>query len=223
MNVTEAIKARHSTRAFLSTPVAEEDIAHILETARWAPSGVNMQPWQVAVVQGQTKQRLQEAMVDAFYRGQTETMDYHYYPTEWKNPYKKRRTDTGKRLYEAIEIERGDQDARRAQWAANYRSFDAPVAFFFFMDPSLETGSYLDYGMFLQNIMLLAAEKGLATCPQGALAEFPRLVKTSLGYDESLILLGGMALGYEDTSHPVNRYRTPRETLETFTRFFDKL
>lgn len=219
--VSEAIQTRHSVRAFLDTPVDKQVIFDILDKARYAPSGVNMQPWQVAVVTGEKKLMLQNQMISAFEKGETETMDYHYYPQTWLNPYKKRRMETGKLLYDTLKIERGDKEARLKQWAANYRSFDAPVSLLFFIDPSLEPGSYMDYGMFLQNIMLLAIEEGLGTCPQGALAEFPNLIKTTLGYDDSLILLGGMAVGYEDANAVVNQYRTPREEVETFTRFYE--
>ncbi|WP_024851821.1 nitroreductase [Hydrogenovibrio kuenenii] len=219
--VSDAIKQRHSARAFLDKPVSQDIVYDILETARHAPSGVNTQPWQVAVVSGESKTQLQNKMLSAFEAGESEQMDYQYYPKTWVEPFKKRRVTTGTQLYSALNIQREDKATRLAQWAANYRSFDAPVALYFFMDPSLETGSYFDYGMFVQNIMLLAIEKGLATCPQGALAEFPSIVKSTLGYDSNLILLGGMALGYEDTDHPVNQYRTERETVENFSQFFD--
>lgn len=220
-SVSDAIKQRHSVRAFLQKSVPHTVIHNILETARFAPSGVNTQPWQVAVVSGQTKIDLQSKMLNAFETRQTESMDYQYYPKDWVAPFKQRRVDTGKQLYSALKIEREDKAARLAQWAANYRSFDAPISLFFFLDPSLETGSYFDYGMFVENIMLLAIEQGLATCPQGALGEFPSIVKSTLGYDDNQILLGGMALGYEDLEHPVNQYRTEREPVENFTRYYD--
>ncbi|MPQ76724.1 nitroreductase [Hydrogenovibrio sp. JE_KL2] len=220
-SVSDAIRQRHSVRAFLPTSVEEKLIHDILDDARFAPSGVNTQPWQVAVVSGETKTQLQNKMVAAFEAGETGQMDYQYYPKNWVAPFKQRRVTTGVALYNALKIEREDKAARLAQWAANYRSFDAPVSLFFFMDPSLETGSYFDYGMFAQNIMLLAVEKGLATCPQGALGEYPTIIKQHLGYDNDMILLGGMALGYEDKEHPVNSYRTEREAVNDFTRFFD--
>jgi nitroreductase len=136
-------------------------------------------------------------------------------------PYKQRRVETGKKLYGALNIAREDKEKQRQQWAANYRGFDAPLVLFFWMDNVLETGSYLDYGMFLQNIMLLATEHGLATCPQGALGEYPDIVRQTLNMPDDKILIGGMAIGYEDTSHPVNQYRTEREPVENFTQFYD--
>jgi len=106
------------------------------------------------------------------------------------------------------------------QWIANYRAFDAPVMLLFFIDSSLATGSYIDYGMFLQSLMLAAIDEGLATCPQAALAEYPNLVRQTLGYPDNALLLCGMALGYEDRKAAINQYRTPRESVETFTKFF---
>ncbi|WP_319381082.1 nitroreductase [Thiomicrorhabdus sp.] len=220
-NVYQAITQRHSVRAFLNKPVAQEQIRRILEAARFAPSGVNTQPWQVAVVSGATKQRLQNAMLKKFAAGERGKMDYAYYPNEWKIPYKQRRVETGKQLYGALQIDRKNKAGQKAQWAANYRGFDAPVTLYFFMDDCLQTGSFFDYGMFVENIMLLAQEEGLATCPQGALGEYPDLVRRELGYDRNKLLICGMALGYEDKEHPVNQYRTEREKVDDFTRFFD--
>jgi len=221
LNVTQAIKQRHSVRAFLDQAVSQQTITTILDTARFAPSGVNMQPWQVAVVTGKTKQQLSQHMIEAFRTNQKETMDYAYYPTKWVPPYKERRVQTGKQLYQVLKIERDDKATRLKQWEANYRAFEAPVMLLFFMDPNLETGSYLDYGLFLQNIMLLAEEAGLATCPQGALAEFPSIIKSELNISSETILLGGMALGYEDKTHPVNQYRTPRVDVNEFCSFYN--
>lgn len=221
MNVTQAIRQRHSVRAFLDRPIEKGTINDILDTARFAASGVNMQPWQVAVVTGKTKQNLSQKMVEAFRQNKKENMDYAYYPNKWNAPYKTRRVETGKQLYQALDIQRNDQEARLRQWEANYRAFDAPVMLLFFIDSSLETGSYLDYGLFLQNIMLLAEEAGLATCPQGALAEFPNLIKSNLDLPLDKVLLGGMALGYENKQHPVNQYRTSRIAVDEFCSFYD--
>ena len=219
MNVHEALLARKSTRAFLDKEVSKEKIVQILQSARHAPSGTNAQPWQVAVVTGQKKEELTTAMENAFKEGNSATMDYQYYPLEWREPYKKRRVSCGAQLYDTLNIKRHDKAARLTQWAANYQAFGAPVILFFFLDPVMKKGSFLDYGMFLQSIMLAAVEEGLATCAQAALGQFPELVKTSLGYDQEAILIGGMALGYENTEAPVNNYRTPREEVEVFTRF----
>ncbi len=220
MDVREALKQRKSTRAFLDKDVSKEKVVAVLEAARHSPSGVNTQPWQVAVVTGSTKKRLQERIETAFRGGKKPQMDFQYYPLKWTEPYKSRRFACGIQLYETLGIERQEKDRRLEQWVANYRAFDAPVMLLFFMDPGLETGSYMDYGMFMQSIMLAAMAEGLATCPQAALGEFPEIVKSELGYAADSILLGGMALGYEDTEALVNSYRTPRLSVEAFTRFF---
>lgn len=221
MNVTEAINQRHSCRAFTSQKVDMNIIKTLLNTAKRAPSGVNMQPWEVVVSTGKAKANLCTKMTNAFRSGNTEEMDYHYYPTKWIEPFKTRRVATGKQLYATLDIKREDKEKRLKQWEANYSAFDAPVMLLFFIDNSLETGSYMDYGMFLQNIMLLAEEAGLASCPQGALAEFPNLIKQELSIDREKILLGGMALGYRDEVHIVNQYKTPRAELDEFCQFVD--
>jgi len=221
MNVRDALMQRKSTRAFLDRPVERDVIERILDAARHAPSGANTQPWQVAVVSGAMKTQLQQQMEAAFRRGDRGQMDYRYYPVEWRPPYKNRRRACGMQLYSALGIGRGDQQRQCDQWAANYRGFDAPTLLFFFLDAGMEAGSFVDYGMFLQSLMLAAVEEGLATCPQAALGEYPAIVKEMLGYPDDSILLGGMALGYEDVAAKVNSYRTPREEVRAFTRLFE--
>ncbi|KFL33158.1 MULTISPECIES: nitroreductase [unclassified Sulfurospirillum] len=219
MTVSEALKARKSTRAFLPKEVSPTLIKAILEDAKHAPSGVNMQPWHVHVVSGEKKRTLETKVIEAFERGDKEVMDYAYYPSSWEEPYKSRRKETGLLMYATLGIAKEDKPRQIEQWKLNYRAFDAPVVLYFFIDKSLEKGSYLDYGMFLQSVMLSATEKGLATCPQAALAEFPSIVKRELGITENLLLLCGMALGYEDKEALINRYRTPRMSLEAFVTF----
>ncbi len=221
MNVHDALAARKSVRAFLDSPVSRETVTRILDSARYSPSGVNTQPWQVAVVMGDKKEVLQKMIEDAFRSGEKPQMDYQYYPVKWIEPYKTRRFQCGLQLYEALGIKRQEKERRLEQWVANYRAFDAPVMLYFFMDPGMEAGTYMDYGMFLQSVMLAAIGEGLATCPQAALAEYPKIVKDVLEYPEDSILICGMALGYEDTAAKVNNYRTSREPVETFTNFFD--
>ncbi len=221
MLVSEALEKRKSTRAFFPKPVEKETIERILKAASHAPSGVNSQPWQVAVVTGETKKKLQKRIEAAFRSGVEKKMDYHYYPLTWVEPYKQRRKATGVQLYSTLGINREDKQRQIDQWAANYRAFDAPMMLLFFLDPVMEKGSFIDYGIFLQSIMLAAVEEGLATCPQAALGEYPKIVVETLGYPEDSIVIGGMALGYEDTGALVNSYRTPREDISVFTRFFD--
>ena len=221
MNVSEALIIRKSTRAFLPKQVDKAIIDRILSAARHAPSGTNTQPWQVAVVTGDTKQQLCQELETAFHNQVDRKMDYHYYPEEWVDPYKSRRKACGLQMYSTLKITREDKQRQLDQWAANYRAFDAPVMLLFFMDGIMQTGSFLDYGLFLQSVMLMAVEEGLATCPQAALGEYPAIVKAKLGYPDDSILMCGMALGYEDKEALVNSYRTPREEVETFTRYFD--
>jgi nitroreductase len=221
MKIIEAITQRKSTRAFQNKLVSREKIVSILKAARHAPSGANTQPWQVAVVTGDKKQELSQTLEAAFDEQGVGAMDYLYYPDKWKEPYKKRRVSCGAQLYSALDIKRRDRDKRIEQWVANYRAFDAPVVLFFFMDSQMETGSFLDCGMFIQSVMLAALEEGLATCPQAALGQYPEVIKGALGYNQDTILICGMALGYEDKDAPVNNYRTPREQVEKFTRFFE--
>ncbi|MDH5634106.1 MAG: nitroreductase [Gammaproteobacteria bacterium] len=221
MLVSEALQKRKSVRAFLPKPVEKHTIERILQAAGHAPSGVNSQPWQVAVVTGETRQKLQEKTEAAFRSGADKSMGYHYYPLTWIEPYKGRRKATGLQMYSTLGIGREDKQRQIDQWAANYRAFDAPVMLLFFLDPVMEKGSFIDYGIFLQSIMLAAVEEGLATCPQAALGEFPEIVLQTLGYPEDWLVIGGMALGYEDTDALVNSYRTPREEIASFTRFFE--
>lgn len=221
MNVIEALEQRKSTRAYLDKAVDKAIINNILNAASHAPSGTNTQPWQVAVVSGETKIKLQQQLESEFRSGNKGRMEYQYYPLQWQPPYKDRRRACGLQMYSTLDIQREDKQKQLDQWAKNYRAFDAPVMLFFFIDAVMEKGSYLDYGMFLQSVMLAAVEQGLATCPQAALAEYPDIVKQHLGYADDCILLCGMALGYEDKAAPVNSYRTPREEADNFSRYFD--
>ncbi len=220
LSVAESIRQRKSVRGFTRQPVDQQIILRLLDVARHAPSGANTQPWQVAVLTGAAKDGLQEKLAEAFASEKKETKDYNYYPETWKAPYKQRRATCGKQLYDTLGIVRQDKQRRQEQWAANYRAFDAPVMLLFFIDESLATGSYLDYGMFLQSLMLAAVEEGLATCTQAALAEYPETVRDFLKYPSRCHLVCGMALGYEDSAALVNSYRTPREKVQDFTRFF---
>ena len=221
MNVNEALKERKSVRAYLDKGVEPEKINAILEAARHAPSGVNTQPWEVAVVTGETKNAIQEKMEATFRGGDKGKADYGYYPNEWKEPFTSRRKACGLLLYKTLNISREDKARQMDQWAANYRAFDAPVMLLFFMDSAMQAGSYMDYGMFLQSVMLAAVEQGLATCPQASIADYPSIIKESLGISDEKVLLCGMALGYEDKEALVNSYRTSREAVASFTSYYD--
>ncbi|MDZ7662696.1 nitroreductase [Thiohalophilus sp.] len=218
--VYEAIRQRHSIRAYLDKPVARETIEAILDTARWAPSGVNTQPWQVCVVQGDTKRQLGDTIIKARDSSQKENPDYQYYPREWVSPYKDRRKACGLALYQALDIGREDRDKQKAAWYRNYRFFDAPVGLLFLIDARLEKGSWLDMGMFIQNVMIAAKGLGLDTCPQASLAEYPDIVRQQLDLPTDLQVVCGMALGYADPDHPINQYRLERLAVDEFTRWY---
>jgi len=220
MEIIEAIKSRKSVRAFLPREVEQDKILRIIDAARYSPSGTNSQPWQVAVVSGEKKRDLGQAMEAAFQECGGEKMEYDYSPEQWREPYRKRRVKCGIQLYGALGIDRKDKERRLQQWMANYHAFDAPVVLFFFVSAELRTGAYLDIGMFIQTIMLAAVAEGLATCTEAALGHFPDVVKKSLGYGDDSILVCGTALGYEAPDAPVNQFRTEREEVEKFTRFF---
>lgn len=220
MQVADALLSRKSVRAFTDEPVSKEQITQLLELARNAPSGTNTQPWQVAVLMGEKKTRLQNRILETAGSGQEHNMDYQYYPTEWVDPYLSRRKACGLLMYSTLGITREDKERKIQQWFANYKAFDAPIMLMFLIDSILEKGSYMDYGMFLQSIMVAAVGCGLATCPQAALAEYPDVVRDELGYDDSVTVLCGMAVGYEDKGAIINSYRTEREEVDSFTRFF---
>lgn len=220
MKVSDALKQRKSVRAYVDKPVEDEKIQAILEAAKHSPSGTNTQPWQVAVVTGKSKLALQGKIETAFRAGDKGKADYDYYPNEWVSPFKDRRKECGLLMYSTLDIKREDTDRQMDQWAANYRAFDAPVMLLFFIDPIMQRGSYMDYGMFLQSIMLAAEEQGLATCPQASIGDYPHIIKPELGYDDNTVLLCGIALGYEKKDALINSYRTSRLNVDEFTKFF---
>jgi nitroreductase len=223
-----AIRTRHSMRAFLPTPVPRRTLEAVLELAAWAPSGTNTQPWKVHVLQGQARQQLVDkvcAAHDALRAdpslAQTYRDELGYYPTEWISPYIDRRRENGWTLYAALGIGKGEKDKMHQQHQRNYRFFDAPVGLMFTIDRVLGRGSILDYGMFLQNLMLAARAHGLHTCPQAAWNQFASIILPHIGADANDMLVCGMALGYVDPQQPVNDYRTVRESPTAFTRWMD--
>jgi nitroreductase len=220
MDVTTALKTRKSVRAFETRPLEQTIIYEILDAARHAPSGVNMQPWEVAVVSGDAKVRIDKALESAFREGINPSMAYDYYPKVWEEPFKSRRRACGLLMYEALGIGREERERQVEQWAANFRAFDAPTVLFLFIDASLTTGAFIDCGIFLQSVMLAATERGVSICPQAALAEYGDIVKAQLGIDENKIVIAGVAMGFEAKEAPVNAYRTPREPVEKFATFY---
>ena len=221
MDLKTTLMERKSTRAFLDKEVPMDTINEIIEQSKTAPSGVNTQPWQVAVIQGESKNNLCNKFEKAFRGGVKGSMDYKYYPVEWRDEYKQRRKECGLMLYSTLNISREDKDRQLDQWALNYQAFNAPVILLFFIDRSMEKGSFMDYGMFIQSIMLSAVEKGLATCPQAALGEYPDIVRQEFPEYKDKMVLCGLALGYEDKDQIVNSYRTAREDISRFVRYYN--
>jgi nitroreductase len=217
--VDEAITSRRSVRAFLPDTVPESTIREILDIASWAPSGTNMQPWRVYVTSGETKERLSRAILDSGLRAEKARGEYKYYPDRFFDPYYARRRAVGYALYGHLGIGKRDVDQMRAQHDRNFVFFDAPVGMIFTIDRRLNQGSWVDYGMFLQNIMVAARARGLHTCPQAAFAPYHQQIRPVLGIPDEEIVICGMALGYEDASKPENALRTERASPEEFATF----
>ncbi|MEZ5812888.1 MAG: nitroreductase [Rhizobiaceae bacterium] len=218
--VDEAVGSRRSVRAFLPDPVSEETIREILEVSARAPSGTNMQPWKVYVTTGETKRKIADAILNSGIRAEKAEWDeYKYYPDQFFEPYLTRRRTVGFALYGLLGIGRRDVDRMRAQHDRNFIYFDAPVGMIFTIDRRLEVGSWIDYGMFLENIMIAARGRGLHTCPQAAFAPYHKQLRPVLGIPDEEVVVCGMALGYEDTSKPENNLRTERAPLADWTVF----
>jgi nitroreductase len=219
VNVSEAVASRMSCRAFLDTPVPGDTVRAILDAARRAPSGGNLQPWLVYALAGEPLAEMKStvrAQVMANPRGDG-THEYDIYPPGLGEPYRTRRFKAGEDLYATIGIPREDKLARLTQLARNYDFFGAPVGLFFYLDRSLGPPQWSDVGMYMQTMMLLAREHGLHTCAQEIWSLVPVTVQKQLDVPANLILFSGMALGYADPSHPINTLRTERALLNEFS------
>jgi len=214
--VSAALRSRQSARAFLDTPVPEATVVELLELARWSPSGSNIQPWRVHALTGEPLRALLREVGTALVSGPPPAQEYQYYASPLPEPYLGRRRANGWGLYGHLGIGKGDRAASAAQAMRNFAFFDAPVGLFFFIDAALERGSWLDYGMFLQSLMLAARERGLHTCPQAAWLPYHALVRRHCGEGEDRTLVCGMALGHLDATAHVNGFRTPRMPVESF-------
>jgi len=225
-SVDAAIESRFSARAFLPRPVPKSVLQDILRVASRPPSGTNTQPWKVYVLQGGKKDELVNqvcaahdaiAANPALAAGHPEP--YDYYPEKWVSPYIDRRRECGFGLYGVLGIGKGDRDRMHQQHQRNFRFFDAPVGLMFTIDRIMGRGSLLDYGMFLQSIMVAARGRGLHTCPQAAWNGFHSIVLPLIGAAENEMLVCGMSLGYADESEPVNHYQTTRVDPGDFTHW----
>jgi nitroreductase len=222
--VDQAITSRRSIRAFLTTPVAREDIEQILAVASRAPSGSNTQPWKTYVLTGQRLKSMSEEIVQAFLHPsptQPHKEEYAYYPSQWQSPYIDRRRRLGIRLYQLLGIEKGDRQGMQQQQARNFKFFDAPVGMVFTVDRIMSKGSWLDFGCFLQNIMIAARARGLDTCPQAAFNAYHQIIRKHTAIPESEILMCCLALGFADHDKVENSLVSDREPLDGFVTFLD--
>lgn len=220
--VDAAITSRRSIRAYLPQPVARDDIGHILQVAGRAPSGTNTQPWKVYVLEGEAKRSLSDAILALHNdpaQARQHTEEYAYYPAEWKSPFIDRRRKVGWDLYALLGLTRDNKAGMAAQHGKNYDFFGAPVGLIFTIDRVMAQGSWLDYGMFLQSVMVAARGRGLDTCPQAAFTQYHRVIAAQLALPDHEMVVCGMALGYADVSKVENTLVTERMALDEFVKF----
>jgi len=221
--VDAAITSRRSIRAFLPTPVPREVLDRILEVASRAPSGTNTQPWKVYVLTGAAKQGLSAKIQASFAANPKQEGlkdEYNYYPAEWRSPFIDRRRKVGFALYNLVGIAKGDTARMQAQAARNY-FFDAPVGLIFAIDRIMGQGSWMDYGMFLQNIMVAARARGLDTCPQAAFTPYHAIIQDHVGMPANEMLVCGMSMGYANPDAIENTLVTEREPVNSFTQYLE--
>ncbi len=226
VTIQQAMDSRMSARAFTQQAVTQEVITDILHMASRAPSGTNTQPWKVYVLQGESRNSLVTkvcAAHDEIRAHPEKAADYReaydYYPEKWVSPYIDRRRENGWSLYGLLGIGKADKDKMHLQHQRNYKFFDAPVGLMFTLDKVMGRGSLVDYGMFLQSVMLAARAHSLHTCPQAAWNGFATIILPHIGAGPDEMLVCGMALGYADDKDIVNTFRTPRETVASFTHW----
>jgi len=218
----EAIVTRQSIRAFLPTPVPRETVEDILRVAARAPSGTNIQPWKVHVVAGEKRAELTRRVLAAFddpEEAKRHTREYAYYPEKWVSPFIDRRRKIGWDMYGLLGITKGDFEKTHRQHGRNYAFFGAPVGLMITMDRSMERGSLVDCGMFLQALMTAARARGLDTCPQAAWLEYHRIIAEVIGMPANETLVCGMSLGYADPDAKINTLQTEREPVAGFATF----
>lgn len=218
--VDDAIASRRSIRRFLPTPVPAETVEAILDVAARAPSGTNMQPWRGYALAGAPKDAVIAAVQAAFDAEETgHQQEVQYYPDAFFEPYLGRRRTVGWGLYGKLGIAKGEAAKMKAQHRRNFQFFDAPVGLVFTIDRRLATGSWLDYGMFLQNVMTAARGRGLDTCAQAAWTHYHKAIRPVLGLGDEETVVCGMALGYADPDAVENTLVTERAGARTFMRF----
>ena len=215
ISVSEAMQARRSVRAFTDQPVDAALLRQILATAQRAPSGGNLQPWQATVLTGAPWQRVQDAVAARIAMGGTgREPEYGIYPAGLIDPWENRRREVGEALYASLELPRDNKIGRMMQFVQNFKGFGAPVMLFLHCSRIMGPPQWSDMGMWLQSVMLLAVEAGLATCPQECWAMYGATIRRELGLGDDQILFCGLAIGYADAAHPVNIWPVPRIDLD---------
>lgn len=221
-DVFEAARTRRSVRAYKPDPIPTQTLREIVELARWTPSGSNIQPWCLHVLTGATLTRVGNAIQQAFLNDETSHQrDYNYYTDPIEEPYLARRRACGWGLYGTLGIGRGDLEKSKAYRATNYNFFGAPAGLILAIDRKLEVGSWFDYGMFAQTVMLAARARGLHTCAEAAIASYPDIVRRELNISRDFTIMCGMAMGYADESAKVNTFQPARIALEDYATFHD--
>ena len=216
MKVSDAVRARRSIRAFNSQPINNKVIKDILALAARSPSGGNLQPWKIYVVNNQSMKKFLEFQNNW---DQPQTPGYDIYPSGLKEPYRTSRYQLGESMYKLLGIPREDKDGRLQQVLRNFEFFGAPAAIFCFIDKQMGPPQWSDLGMFLQTFMLLAQEAGIDTCAQEAWAMKNDSVSEFVGADESDILFCGVAMGYQDKNAVINKLSSDRRPIDQWTKF----
>lgn len=212
----ELARSRRSVRGFLPDPVPPALLENLLQTARQAPSGANLQPGRFWALQGAARERLSAALCAAVRSGQPEREEYGYFPQPMPMQLRKRQVASAQALYRCLGIARGDAAARQQQFERNYRFFDAPVALLVTIDRDFGSGGFMDLGLCLHGLLMAAHAAGLGACAIGALASYPEIVRGELGLPHSEVVVCGMALGWPDPQAPVNQTQTEREPLAQY-------
>ena len=223
MRVSEAVNSRRSMRVFKADPVAKADIEWIIETANRSASNGNLQPWKLSVTMGAARKRLSAAILKAMDDGDNGPgAEYNVYPQEFTPVYDARRKLVGKQLYTLLDVQRGDAAGMLKQFRKNYDFFDAPVGMILSVEKRMGNGQWIDCGIFLDQLMLLAREKGLHTCPQAAFSRYQHVVRRELKIPDDQTVICGLALGYADPDVVPNSLITERAPIQDFTTWFSE-
>ena len=222
MDVSTAVATRRSIRRFLDRPVPHGLLREVLDKARAAPSGGNLQPWHTTVLTGRALVRLKQEMQAALLAPPgSESPEYRIYPENLPDPWRARRGANGEALYGSLGITRDDKAGRLGQLARNFSFFDAPAGLFVHMPRLMGPPQWADLGLWLQTVMLLLVEAGLGSCPQEAWSAYPQTVKRASGIPDDHLLFCGLAIGWPDSEAPVNAFPNDRAPLEDTVRFLD--